>query len=132
MAPSKGHGPILLAVLGILVSTCMAKNETQSPSYNCLGGPAFGLNAACDFNNFEGLQSHAPSEILYQIVMQSKLPNDTYFSNDSHVTCLFADKSFILDFGGGAGAGPAEVNFDLHIENSGSKSILKTCTSLPS
>ena len=95
-------------------------------SINCLGGPAFGLESACDFQNFDGLQGHPPSEILYEIMMQSPLDNNTFFRNESHVTCLFRDSSFTLNgFGGGVGpvtfqlggiTVPGSKYFDLHLD----------------
>lgn len=92
------------------------KDKTQSPKYNCLGGPAFGLEAACDFNNFEGLQGHSASEILYEIIMQADRPNDTFYPNEEHVTCLFKDTNFILDFGVGAKG----VGLNIGIDHPGS------------
>lgn len=82
------------------------KGKQQDPWYNCLGGPAFGLEAAYDFNTFKGLQGHSASEVLYEIIMQADRPNDTFYPNGEHVSCLFQDSDFILDFGvGGKGVG---------------------------
>lgn len=94
-----------LHLLAIGIATSGVNADT-----NCLGGPAFGLEAACDFQNFDGLQGHPASEILFQILMQSPLDNNTFFANESHVTCLFRDTRFVLD-GFGAGAGP--ISFQL-------------------
>ena len=49
---------------------------------------SFGLSAACDVTNFNGLNGRSASEILYQIIMQSPLDNNTFFGNNSHVTYL--------------------------------------------
>ncbi|KAF4977217.1 hypothetical protein FZEAL_6245 [Fusarium zealandicum] len=103
----------LLNVLSVVVA--QDEGRTQSPKYNCLGGPAFGLEAACDFNNFEGLQGRAPSELLYEIIMQVDLPNDTFYPNEEHVTCLFKDTSFILDFEAGLRA----IGFQIDIKEAG-------------
>ncbi|KAL9128050.1 MAG: hypothetical protein Q9217_003189 [Psora testacea] len=77
----------LLSVAGFTIST-VTPTETQDPSFNCLGGPAFGLNAACDFNNFGNLSSHAPSEVLYQVLQQANLPNDTFYPN---AVCVYPE-----------------------------------------
>ena len=117
------HRNLYLLAGAAVTNPIVTAAGTQDPSYNCLGGPAFGLNAACDFNNFGNLSSHAPSEILYQILQQATLPNDTFYPNGSHVTCLFKNKNFILDFGGSAGGQGVEMGVDVDIENSGSKSL---------
>ena len=109
----------LLAGAGCMIST-VAAEETQDPSLDC--EPSLGLNLACTFNNFGDLNSHAPSEVLYQILQQANLPNDTFYPNGSHVTCLFKNKNFILDFDGSAGARGVEVGVNPDEETSGSKS----------
>ncbi|KAM5347317.1 hypothetical protein ACJ41O_010322 [Fusarium nematophilum] len=111
------HILYLFWLLAITASITLAqdKNETQDPDYNCIGGPAFGLEAACDFNNFKGLQGRSPSEIIYEIIMQAQLPNDTFYPNEEHVTCLFKDTDFILD----VGAEAKGVGFTIEIDHPG-------------
>ena len=95
-------------IVPYLLAVGMATSKMDA-STNCLGGPAFGLEAACDFNNFNGqLGGHPASEVLYQIIMQSPLDNSTFFRNDNHVTCLFKNSSFVLN-GFGAGVGPVNI-----------------------
>ncbi|KAK8057900.1 hypothetical protein PG996_011837 [Apiospora saccharicola] len=86
--------------------------ETMKPDIGCtvLGGN--NLNYKCATAGFSGLQGHSASELLYDIISQSTLPNDTFYKNDRHVACLFRDTKFVLEpkevsAGAGAKAGPA-------------------------
>lgn len=56
----------------------------------------------CKTEDMKDLNGHPASEILYEIIKESTLDNNTFYKNDRHVTCLFADSSFVLsEFGFG-------------------------------
>ena len=56
----------------------------------------------CKTEDIKDLNGHPASEILYEIIKESNLDNNTFYKNDGHVTCLFADSSFVLsEFGFG-------------------------------
>lgn len=65
-----------------------------------------GFESECITESLKDLNGHSASEILFEIIMESKLPNETFFANDLHVTCLFANSSFLLS---GAGFGPFTI-----------------------
>ncbi|KAK0616142.1 hypothetical protein B0T14DRAFT_497455 [Immersiella caudata] len=67
-----------------------------------------GFRTECDVATIEGLKGHSASQILYEIAMEANLPNDTFFRNDSHVTCLLQDSSFALS-GFAIGLGPVSI-----------------------
>ncbi|KAK8108416.1 hypothetical protein PG984_014217 [Apiospora sp. TS-2023a] len=88
--------------------------ETMKPDIGCtvLGGN--NLNYKCATAGFSGLQGHSASELLYDIISQSTLPNDTFYKNDRHVACLFRDTKFVLEpkevsAGAGGQGGPGHV-----------------------
>lgn len=82
----------------------MGDDETEDPSIDCIVGAS--LN--CELNNFSGLNGHPVNELLYNIVQESTLPNDTIFQNNHDVACLFKDRTFAVDMGV-----DGDVSFDL-------------------
>lgn len=60
----------------------------------------------CKTNDIKNLDGHSASEILYEIISESKLDDTTFYQNDLYVTCLFTDSSFVLS---GLGAGPFTI-----------------------
>ncbi|EEU33716.1 uncharacterized protein NECHADRAFT_89220 [Fusarium vanettenii 77-13-4] len=117
------HAPFSFWFLATILWFVLVQAKTQSPERHCLGGAFVGIDPACDANNFDGLQGHPASEILYEIIMQADLPNDTFYSNESHVTCLFKDAKFFLDFGVEAGAKGVGVSFDIDIRVPGIRAL---------
>ena len=92
------------------LASCLVRAD-QNPETRCPGGAtnlANGLASACDLGHMDGLQGHAASQILYEISMESELPNSTFFGNGQHVTCLFQNSSFGLS-GIGIGIGPVTL-----------------------
>lgn len=90
---------------------CQPVLGDQKPSHMC---PSPGSNLVngfgteCDVVTINGLKGHSASQILYEIITESTLSNDTVFRNGSHVTCLFQETSFALT-GAGIGVGPLQI-----------------------
>ncbi|KAK8022019.1 hypothetical protein PG993_012786 [Apiospora rasikravindrae] len=102
--------PLCFSLLALVGSTASAA-KTEKPDIGC---HLFGnnLNIKCTTAGFTGLQGHPASGLLYDIISQSTLPNDTFYPNDRNIACLFRDTKFVLDITGvsadaGAKAGPA-------------------------
>ena len=93
--------------------------ETQQPSLNCQeGGFAIShLSPQCDLNQFNGLNNHAPAQVLYEIVAEATtVTNNTFYKNGTNVSCLFNGTNFVLN-----GLGPLNIN--VQAEGSMSKII---------
>ncbi|KAK1826117.1 hypothetical protein QBC39DRAFT_293813 [Podospora conica] len=108
---------LLTTVVGL---ACQPVLADQKPGVKCPSGYTNlvnGFGTQCDVVDIEGLKGHSASQILYEIIAESPLSNDTFFRNGSHVTCLFQDTSFSLG-GSGIGAGPLEIHIP-HIKYDG-------------
>ncbi|KAK7994917.1 hypothetical protein PG990_013690 [Apiospora arundinis] len=107
--------PALLS-LALLSVTPAAAAETKKPDIGCntlANKLKLDFESKCTSVSFDGLQGHPASGLLYDIINQSTLPNDTFYPNDRQVACLFKSTKFVLDITGvnaeaGAKAGPAE------------------------
>lgn len=92
-----GVFPLLATIACLAFQPALAD---QKPQYMC---PEFwltqvftGFGNECGTVNIKDLKGYAPSQILYDIIAEAPLSNDTFFSNGSHVTCLFQDISYAL------------------------------------
>lgn len=116
-----GFFPLLATIACLAFQPALAD---QKPGYMC---PEFwltqvftGFGSECGTVNIKDLKGYAPSQILYDIITEAPLSNDTFFSNGSHVTCLFQDTSYALS---GATVGfPAGLHFQFpKFESDGGK-----------
>lgn len=79
-----------------------------------------GYGDGCHDANFTGLpMKESAANLLFEIIQQATLPNDTVYENEQLVACLWREKDFLISpyevTGGGvsASAGPVKVNLDV-------------------
>ncbi|KAK8061173.1 hypothetical protein PG997_015394 [Apiospora hydei] len=133
--PSVKLVPACLSLLVLMgSSSTISAAKTEKPDIGChtLGND---LSYKCTTAGFTGLQGHPASGLLYDIIRQSTLPDDTFYKNDRHVACLFRDTKFVLDVtgvGAGAGAKAGPATFQVGVEGAVNNELDGTLCAFPS
>ncbi|KAH9898665.1 hypothetical protein F4778DRAFT_782782 [Xylariomycetidae sp. FL2044] len=104
-----------LLSLSTFLTPVVPSQDLKGRGARC-GNVFVGDNVWCETTVFQGLDGHPESEILYEIILQSTLPGDTFYPNNNHIACLYADRSFIISLdASSSNKGPLEFipHFDV-------------------
>ncbi|KAH8165723.1 hypothetical protein CIB48_g2550 [Xylaria polymorpha] len=102
------RGIIMMSLLFSFFASTLGSDTDPSCECSNLFEELFGeLSTKCTTETFDGLDGHPIIQLLYDVMMQSTLPNETIYTNDSHITCLFKDSKFVL-----GGVGPLDLNWN--------------------
>lgn len=116
----------LLAVFGSELASRDEDPQAIAPDCSCSGSGVWSFvenlftqdfSTNCDTQDFNDVSNHPITQILYDVVMESDLPNSTIYKNGEHVACLFNDTTFVLN-----SLGPIDFNLNA----AGSKCFIST------